>query len=167
MNMTFISPREVKYIYKYIYFICGFATHEIIFFHFTRWNKCHIHDKNLNILFTLNEWRCILLVLRVLSRIHLHTKLSLCTTKTTKWSVHPAKTQISLGIRPVWSESSQSAWRRIGTLATHWAYSEVSDLSRLMPRLNWDFAGRTCHFFWFCRAAAQIKYCKYLVLSVS
>ena len=91
--------------------------------------------------------------------------------KTTKWSVRPAKTQISLGIRPVWSESSQSAWRRIGTLATHWAYSEVSDLSRLMPRLNWDFAGRTCHlflsFFWFCRAAAQIVYCKYLVLSLS
>ena len=28
-------------------------------------------------------------------------------TKPTKWYVHPAKTQISLGIRPVWSESSQ------------------------------------------------------------
>ena len=26
-------------------------------------------------------------------------------TKPTKWHVHPAKTQISLGIRPVWSES--------------------------------------------------------------
>ena len=26
--------------------------------------------------------------------------------KPTKWSVHPAKIQISLGIRPVWSESS-------------------------------------------------------------
>ena len=28
------------------------------------------------------------------------------TTKPTKWHVRPAKTQISLGIRPVWSESS-------------------------------------------------------------
>ena len=27
-------------------------------------------------------------------------------TKPAKWHVHPAKTQISLGIRPVWSESS-------------------------------------------------------------
>ena len=29
--------------------------------------------------------------------------------KTNKMSVRPAKTQISLGIRPVWSESSLSA----------------------------------------------------------
>ena len=39
-------------------------------------------------------------------------------------SVRPAKTQISLGIRPVWSESSLSAWRKLGLLATHWAHSE-------------------------------------------
>ena len=31
--------------------------------------------------------------------------LSCSMTKTTKWSVRPAKTLISLGIRPVWSES--------------------------------------------------------------
>ena len=34
--------------------------------------------------------------------------------KTNKVSVRPAKTQISLGIRPVWSESSLSAWRTLG-----------------------------------------------------
>ena len=39
--------------------------------------------------------------------------------KTNKVSVRPAKTQISLGIRPVWSESSLSAWRQLGFLATH------------------------------------------------
>ena len=39
-------------------------------------------------------------------------------------SLLPAKTQISLGIRPVWSESSLSAWRNLGSLATHWAHSE-------------------------------------------
>ena len=44
-------------------------------------------------------------------------------TKPTKWSVRPAKTQISLGIRPVWSESSLSAGRKLGSLATHWAHS--------------------------------------------
>ena len=35
-----------------------------------------------------------------------YTKLSLNMTKPTKWHVRPAKTQISLAIRPVWSESS-------------------------------------------------------------
>ena len=44
-----------------------------------------------------------------------------------KWHVRPANTQISLGIRPVWSESSLSAWRKLGSLATHWALSEDSD----------------------------------------
>ena len=47
--------------------------------------------------------------------------------KPTKWHVRPAKTQISLGIRPVWSESSLSAWRTLGSLATHWAQSGDSD----------------------------------------
>ena len=44
--------------------------------------------------------------------------------KTNKMSVRPANTQISLGIRPVWSESSLSAWRKLGFLATQWAHSE-------------------------------------------
>ena len=39
--------------------------------------------------------------------------------KTNKITVRPAKTQISLGIRSVWSESSLSAWRKLGSLATH------------------------------------------------
>ena len=41
--------------------------------------------------------------------------------KTNKVAVHPAKTQISLGIRPVWSGSSLSAWRKLGSIATLWA----------------------------------------------
>ena len=45
-------------------------------------------------------------------------------TKPTKWHVRPAKTQVSLGIRPVWLESSLSAWGKLGSLATHWAHSE-------------------------------------------
>ena len=49
-------------------------------------------------------------------------------TKLTKWHVRE-KTQISLGIRPVWSESSLSAWRKLGSLVTHEAHSEDSDQS--------------------------------------
>ena len=63
--------------------------------------------------------------------------------KTNKMSVCLSKTQISLGIRPVWSESSLSAWRNIGSLATHWAHSEDSDQTGWMARLIWVIAGRT------------------------
>ena len=60
--------------------------------------------------------------------------------KTNKVSVCPAKTQISLGIRPVWSESSLSAWRNLGPSATHWAHSVDSDQTGWMPRLWSDWA---------------------------
>ena len=64
-------------------------------------------------------------------------------TKPTKWHVRPTKTQISLGIRPVWSESSLSAWRNLGHLTTYWAHSEDSDQTGRMPRLIWVCARRT------------------------
>ena len=59
--------------------------------------------------------------------------------KTNNVAVRPAKTQISLGIRSVWSESS---------LCAHWIakdprYSEKSYQTGQMPRLIWVFAGRT------------------------
>ena len=41
--------------------------------------------------------------------------LSHGTTKLTKWPLRPAKTQINLVIHPVWSESSQSTWRNLGS----------------------------------------------------
>ena len=76
--------------------------------------------------------------------------------KTNKMTVRPAKTQISLGIRPVWSEwcpvwseSWLSAWRKLGSLATYWAHSKDSDQTGQMPRLIWVFAWRTCHFVGF------------------
>ena len=37
---------------------------------------------------------------------------------------------------PVWSESSLSAWRRLGSLATHWADSEDSDQTGRMLVLS-------------------------------
>ena len=63
-------------------------------------------------------------------------------TKPKPVSARPAKTQISLGIRPVWSESSLSAWRNLGSLSTQWAHSEDSDQTERMSRLIWVFAGR-------------------------
>ena len=63
--------------------------------------------------------------------------------KTNKMSVRPAKTQISLGIRPVWSESSLCAqWVAKDPRFLH-ADSEDSDQTGRMPRLIWVFAGRT------------------------
>ena len=70
-------------------------------------------------------------------------------TKPTKWPVRPAKTQISLGIRPDWSESSLSAWKTVGSLATQWAHSEDSD----PPNQSLPWAHRS--FCWFCREAAH------------
>ena len=64
-------------------------------------------------------------------------------------TMHTAKTQISLGSRPVWSESSLSVWRKLWSLATHWAHSEDSDQTGRRPRLIWVFSGRTCHLVGF------------------
>ena len=69
--------------------------------------------------------------------------------KTNKMTVRPAKTQISLGIRPVWSESSLCAqWIGKDPSFLH-ADSENSDQTGGMPRLIRVFAGRTCHFVGF------------------
>ena len=46
-------------------------------------------------------------------------------------------------MRPVWSESSLSAWRNLGSLATHWSHSKDSDQTGWMPRVMWVFTGRT------------------------
>ena len=76
-------------------------------------------------------------------------------TKPTKWHLRPAKTQISLGMCPVWSESSLSAWSNIGSSATHGVHCEDwSDLADAQadPSLCW--AHRS--FWWFCHKAAQI-----------
>ena len=52
--------------------------------------------------------------------------LSRLTTKPTKWHVRPAKTQINLGIRPFWSESSLSTWGKLRSLAIITVQSEAS-----------------------------------------
>ena len=74
--------------------------------------------------------------------------MSRSTTKQTKWPVRPVKTQICLGIRPVWSESSLSAWRNFGSLVTHWVHSES---------LSLHWAHRSFCQFW-CAAAHMYVY---------
>ena len=74
-------------------------------------------------------------------------------------AVRPAKIKISLGIRPVWSESSLFAWRKLGSLATQWAHSEDSYQTGRMPRLIWVFAGGTVTLFVLsCLGSFVIKY---------
>ena len=63
-------------------------------------------------------------------------------TKPTKWLCAQRR------LRSAWAsaqsdQSSLSAWRNIGPLATHWAHREDSDHTGRMPRLIWVFAGRT------------------------
>ena len=77
--------------------------------------------------------------------------------KNNKVSVRPAKTQINLGIRPVWSESSLSAWRKLGPLATHWAHSEDSDQTGWTPRLIWVFTGRTATLLVLSRGGSYVR----------
>ena len=69
--------------------------------------------------------------------------------KTNKVSVHPAKTSTQSDQNmPGWSESSLSAWKKLGSLATHWAHSEHSDQ-------NGSSLGAQPHC-WFCHEAAHI-----------
>ena len=60
------------------------------------------------------------------------------------WHVRPMRTQISLCIHAVWSESSLSAWRDFASLAIQNAPNEDSDQTARKRRLIWIFAWRTC-----------------------
>ena len=80
--------------------------------------------------------------------------------KTNNVVVRPAKTQISLGIRPVILESSLSAWRKLGSLAIQWAHSEDSDRTGRMPRLIWVFARHTLTLLVLSRGGSFIHFFK-------
>ena len=100
---------------------------------------------------TLAHWtqvsdRCPLGYYLDIKNCHLKHYLSHLMTKPTKWHLRPAKTPISLGIRPVWSESSQcTQWVAEGQKFLH-AEREDSDQTGRMPRLIRVFAGRTGRF---------------------
>ena len=71
--------------------------------------------------------------------------------KTNNVTVRPAKTRISLDIRPVWSESSLSDWRKLGSLATHWVHSEDSDQTGrtvILLVLSWGGSNVLCWHIW-------------------
>ena len=83
-----------------------------------------------------------------------------------KNDVCPVKIQVSLGIRPVWSEFLLSAWRNLGFLV---------DLLRLQRRL-WsvsadvpaDLSHTGCmSFCWFCHAAAHFLFTDTPVFNVN
>ena len=62
---------------------------------------------------------------------------------------------VSLGICPVWSESSLSAWRNIGPFTTYWAHSEDwSDWADAQADLI--LCSANMPFCWFCHAAAHV-----------
>ena len=82
-------------------------------------------------------------------------KMSHNITKWTKWAVRPANTQISLGIRPVWSESSLCAqWVAKDPRFLHANSEDWSDWADAKADLSLRWAQRS--FSWFCHAAAQI-----------
>ena len=70
------------------------------------------------------------------------TYLSRNVRKRTFWRVHPAKIQISLRVRAVWSESSQGAFWITKDAKNLHADSEDFDLTAQMRRLIWVFVGR-------------------------
>ena len=80
--------------------------------------------------------------------------LSRLTTKPTKWHVRPAKTQISLGICPVWSESSLSTWGKLKSLAIIRVHLSLwSDWVDAQADLSLHWVQRS--FCWFCHEAAH------------
>ena len=96
--------------------------------------------------------------------------MSSLVTKSTNWHVRPAKTQINLGIRSVWSVSSLCAQCVAKDPSFLHADNENSDRAGRMPRLIWVFAGHTCHlfsflsffffffFFFFCFVTRRLKW---------
>ena len=70
----------------------------------------------------------------------------------TMWYVRPAKPQVSLRIRAVWSESLLVAWVFFDCEATDWTSYGVSKLKRRLHRLVWAYTCQnatlleiTCH----------------------
>ena len=75
--------------------------------------------------------------------------------KTNKMSVRLAKIQISLGICPVWSESSLCAQWVAKSQSYHHADSDDSDQAGRMPRLIWVYTG---HFVGFVMSRLIFTY---------
>ena len=84
-----------------------------------------------------------------------HYQMSQCTTIPTKWHVHLAKTQISLAIHLIWSESLLSTWRKLGSLATQWAQAKTDQTADAQADLSLPCTHMP--FCLFCHELAQIR----------
>ena len=86
-----------------------------------------------------------------------HYYLSCLMTKPTKWHVCPAKTHISLGTRPVWSESSLCAqWVAKNPSFLHVDSEDWSDWADAEADLSLRWAHMP--YCWLCYEAAQFWY---------
>ena len=86
---------------------------------------------------------------------HRRNEMSRLMTKPTKWPVHPVKTQISLGIHPVWSESSLcTQWVAKDPRFLHADSEDWSDWADAQANLSPRWVHRP--FCCFCHEAAQI-----------
>ena len=83
------------------------------------------------------------------SVLSLYRFVSHSMTTPTKWHVRPSKTQISLGIRQIWSGFFLCAQWVANDLRFLHANSEYSDPTGRMPRLIWIFFGRIVHLVCF------------------
>ena len=91
--------------------------------------------------------------------------------KTNKMSVRPVKTQISLGIRPVWSESfavRMKTWKALvlhyllsaqRRLRSDWASAKTPIRLGRCPGWSESSLG-TYTFCWFCHVEAQLLSCQ-------
>ena len=108
-------------------------------------NSAFCFNRFLQLLIACINWCCHKIIKRKSPSLPFPKKMYLSRNmkKNNKMTVCPAKTQISLGIRPVWSESSLcTQWVAKDQRFLH-ANSEDSDQTWRMPRLIWVFAGRT------------------------
>ena len=110
---------------------------------------------NRNILCKVNLVQKFLSLLMPMNTKHYWYSMSRSPTKPTKWPVRQVKHQIIQSIDPVWSESSLSAWRNLGSLAIHWVHSEDwSDRVNAQADLSIHLVHMS--FCWFCWAETRI-----------
>ena len=122
--------------YKILDSLSGSVGWSGFFFSFTRMLKVPFVGPSTNYL----VWGC----LRTNSAIGIQVHTSLNVRNRTFWHVCPTKTQISLRIRAVWSESSLSTWRNSVSLDIKNVPSQDYDQTARTRRLIWIFVGRTC-----------------------
>ena len=75
-------------------------------------------------------------------------------TKPTMWLCAQRRLRSALAS----AQSSLSAWRKFGSLATHWVHSKDSDQTGRMPRLIWVFAGCIVILLVLSRGGSNIKW---------